>query len=1079
MLSIITGRAKSGKTEHLLKLLKDNAGDYQESLLFVPEQFSFYAEKTILNKYRDSLDKITVVSFTSFCNELAGKSIDDSTRIMFIRKAINQLEGELQLFKTASSAINSIETLISAITEFKQAAVSCEKLMQISALYSDTLLGMKLHDIAIIMSTYDALIKNKYIDPSDDLDIAYKQSKNYGYFCDKAVYFDGFSGFTGQQYNIIKQSLIDSKKIGFAFCTDNKKTSQFGVFSNVDDTISTILKIADNVKVKDTEILSVVAEDYPCKAFKTIEVFLTESNAEPVSCDDEIEFNTFNNKYDEIEFIATEIRKLVRTKGYRYRDFAVLTGNTENYSAIAEAVFSKLEVPVYLDKKVSLIETPIAGFILSALTASKSFSSSEIIRYIKTGLTDFTVKEISDIDDYVFLWNIRDKEWEAPWQKNPFGLSETAREKVDKKLEYLNNLRLRIIEPLKSFNSSKTRTAVDFCKKLFSFLENSNLSKNLSDYVKKMQSDGGYTEAQYIISSWESTLGILDDIVNCYSEDEISLKEFIEILEFSFKKHQLGGIPKGLDEVYFAPANRIERNDFKIVFAFGLNYGEFPNYSIDSGLFNPYERGRLIGNSINISDNYISYAVEENYSLYKALTSWEEKLYLSYHSSDYNGNICSASNELTELAKLFGAPIKNVLNIEAQSPIQAFSNLIQKKIEEADEEKIKNILLNDTIFGEKIRYIESIDKKANDYINASVAKKLYSENVYTTASKIEQFHKCPYAYFIKFGLNISKPVSVDFKRMQRGLIVHYVLEKFIKEKLQDFQNLKPQDFKKIIDGYINEYVEKNVGQVDTLDGYSKYILERILELLLELVPMICAELNNSNFKPIEFEYDLNNKEIEPISLDGEEGQIRIRGVVDRFDMMKHEDKEYIRIVDYKSGVKKIKLSDILYGLNLQMFIYMSAICESEKFQSIPAGLLYQPINYIVREGTKSEVSNSPKVNGFLTDDVDILRQMDPQGKYMPFKLTANGTPDKRSVCISDGEFKSIFKYIKNKIIKMNDQLLSGKIAKDPCDYDSSSRVCDYCDYRDICGRSGEEVNRVAKNIPTADVLKIIEEENEG
>ena len=112
-----------------------------------------------------------------------------------------------------------------------------------------------------------------------------------------------------------------------------------------------------------------------------------------------------------------------------------------------------------------------------------------------------------------------------------------------------------------------------------------------------------------------------------------------------------------------------------------------------------------------------------------------------------------------------------------------------------------------------------------------------------------------------------------------------------------------------------------------------------------------------------------------------------------------------------------------------------------------------------QKGVDAEIHDSPKVNGVLTNDVDILQQMDPSGKFMPFKLTASGVPDKRSICISDDDFKSIFKYVKNKIVKMNDDLLSGKITKDPCDSDVSHRVCDYCDYKDVCGRSADEKSR--------------------
>lgn len=1083
MLSITTGRAKCGKTDEILKLLKNNAASHTESLLFVPEQFSFNAEKMILNSFSEHSDKITVVSFTSFCNELkrlyggnAGKVINDSARIMFVRKAIIQLEGELQLFKSSASAINSIDTILSAITEFKQAAVSPEELNKISDVYKNTLLGMKLHDIALIMSTYDALILNKYIDPNDDLDIAYNQAKKNGYFCDKAVYFDAYSGFTGQQYNIIKQALNDSPNVAFAFCTDNNKDNEFGIFANVNNTIENILNIADNLNLKEINRHHIDNGFSGHKDLKAVEEYLAEIPNDSVISENLI-FAAANSKYSELEFIASEIHKLVRTDGYRYRDFAVITGNCDEYTAIAESVFSKLNVPIYLDKKLPLIETPVANFILSALRAAKNYSSTEIIKFLKTGLTDFSLKEITDLDEYVYLWNIRSDEWKEEWKKNPFGLTETAPEKSEKKLSYLNDLKDKIISNFKYFNSVKTSPASDLCKKLFRLLEKCNVAKNLARYVKRMQNEGNYDEAQYIISSWECVLNTLDDIVGCYSDDEISLREFTEILEFSFKKHSIGGIPQGLDEVCFTSAKRTERSDFKVAFVFALNYGQFPDFNSDGGLFNVYERGELIGNSVNINDTYISSAIEENYCVYKALTSPNEKLYLSYHYGDYSGKSCEPSAVFASLVNKFSGKVidANLPNVETVS--QAFSLLSEDKLAEKTETEVKEWLQKDNLWKERLEAVSSIKCNDTEYIDSEIARKLYGDNSTTTASKIEQYYKCPYAYFLKFGLNISKPMQIDFKRMQRGQIVHYVLERFIKEKLDDFEEMNQNRLQSIINEYIEQYIKANVGSVDVLDNYSKFILKRILELLVELVPWICNELANSEFKPQEYEYNLNNDEIKPIEISGKNGSVRINGIVDRFDIYSHEDMKFIRIVDYKTGVKKIKLADILYGLNLQMFIYISAICESDKFGCIPAGVLYQPINHIVRKGTKSEISDFPKASGVLTSDVEILKRMDPKGEYMPFKLTKSGSPDKRSLCISPDDFKEIFKFIKSKIINMNDNLLSGKISKDPCDQDSSHRTCDYCDYKELCGRNPEKPNRVVESISTEDVLKMIEKEN--
>ncbi len=1080
MLSIITGRAKSGKTSELLNLLKKNSSEYKESLLFVPEQFSFSAEKLILNNLNDNLNKVTVVSFSSFCNEIkrlyggnAGKIINDGARMLFISKAIKQLEGELQLFKSSAAALNSIESIVNAVSEFKQTAIDYNQLMSVSLLYKNTVLGMKLHDIALIMSTYDALIKNVYLDPIDDLTLTYNTIKNNGYFKDKAVYFDSFSGFSGQQYNVIRQALIDSSNVNFTFCTDNKE-NEFGVFSNVNSTVEKIVLIAQSVGVNNINKIHLNKAYFSNNSIFDIEKCVSENLSDSIKVATEnVNIKSAVNKYDELEYIAGEIRRLVRTEGYSFKDFAVITGNPNEYISAVKPIFKKLDVPIFVNSDMSLMQTPVAKFIIFALRAAKSYKSDDIIKLLKTGLTDFSQDDIAELDAYAFLWSLKPSEWENEWTKNPYGLREVGEEKLNNKLAHSNSLREKVIKIVSELKFNKNNTIANICRKIVSVLSRCNISKNLCSYVNQIRDKGDYNYAQFITSSWEAIMSVLDNIVDCYGEDELSLAETIDILERCFNYYKISGIPQGLDEVLLISANRAEISEIKVGFVFGLNFGEFPLFNTDSGLFNVTERGKLIGNNIDISDTYISSAIDENFGVYKALTSATDKLYITYHSSDYKGSLCEPSLILQQILKRFSIVAEPVSLHLAETKAQAFSNLAEKRLPNNVADYISDKLNSDTFWHSKLSVLDAAVHIDNGSISAEVAKRLYSDNSSTSASKIEFYHKCPYAYFLKFGLNFSKSVPIDFKRMQRGEIVHYVLENFIQKDLENFACFTEDDIRETINKYINEYISKKVGKTAVLDEYSKYVLKRILDLLIDLVPIICDELINSEFKPQEFELDLFSKDIKPIISENGSDTLRLKGFVDRVDSYEEDGKKYIRIVDYKTGGKKIKLADILYGLNLQMFVYLSAICTSEKYNSEPAGVLYQPIDHIIKKGPSGNITNLPKVSAVLINDLDILKHMDPNNQYMPYKVKSDGTIDKRSLCISDKDFKYIFNFVKDKIIEMNNALFNGNIAKDPCDLDSNHKTCSYCDYRAICRRRDDEISKVVENLTTDEVLEII------
>ena len=72
----------------------------------------------------------------------------------------------------------------------------------------------------------------------------------------------------------------------------------------------------------------------------------------------------------------------------------------------------------------------------------------------------------------------------------------------------------------------------------------------------------------------------------------------------------------------------------------------------------------------------------------------------------------------------------------------------------------------------------------------------------------------------------------------------------------------------------------------------------------------------------------------------------LTGIADRVDGWVHEDKLYLRVVDYKTGKKEFSLSDVWHGMNLQMLLYLFTLEKwgEQRYgkQVVPAGVLYVP-----------------------------------------------------------------------------------------------------------------------------------------
>lgn len=70
--------------------------------------------------------------------------------------------------------------------------------------------------------------------------------------------------------------------------------------------------------------------------------------------------------------------------------------------------------------------------------------------------------------------------------------------------------------------------------------------------------------------------------------------------------------------------------------------------------------------------------------------------------------------------------------------------------------------------------------------------------------------------------------------------------------------------------------------------------------------------------------------------------------MDRVDGYIRDGRLYLRVMDYKSGKKSFSLSDIWYGLNMQLIIYLYALHEEglDRYRR----LLSEELNEIVPAG---------------------------------------------------------------------------------------------------------------------------------
>ena len=1070
MLQFIFGLPRSGKTELVFEKIKELSLQNKKSILIVPEQSSFEIEKRALNTLGNNFSQnLKVLSFSRLFDEvcrnrggLSAKILSDTEKVIFMSKALNQISSELVIWGKYLHSITFSKTILDTVGEFKINSINPQMLRDAINLTDSQSLKNKLHDLAIIYEQYDLLIAERFLDPADSLTKLFDILESYNYFKEKNVFIDGFAGFTGQQYNIIDRALTQADDVYVTFTNDTSSTKEYDLFTNIRSAVLQIEKIANSHNVKITQSVFLDKSFYKTESIDKVRKLLYNQAIEPIN-DENVVICKAKTIFDEAEFVARNIRKLVRTQNYRFKDFAIITRDTDKYAQAIEYACLKNKVNCFFDKKIPLVSFPLSTAALSAIKAL-DYSTENILRFHKSGIGILSNDEISTLENYTLIWNLNGKIWLNEWDMDVRGfVIDEPNAKNKKYISEINRIREKAINPLIKFKNSFKDNAKNMATAIMNLFEESNANTTLKNICNDFSND--LFTSDFLKKGYDDFLNILDSLVMCYGNQRLSKTEFYDALNLALTRHEIGLIPQTVDQVIFGQADHIYTSNPKIVFVLGANQGVFPKSMNNSGVFAIKERKKLINLGLEIEDNEIFSSIDENYLVYCNLCSPFEKLYISYATQTLKGEALTPSSfVLTLLEDLKPKTLEEPISTFSQenmpeTQLSAFSEFCRRLHNNDNSYELGKVLGSDA---DNLIDIISNNTKT---ISKESALNLYGNDISMSATKFDTFNRCKFSFFCKYGLRLQKLQPADFNVLQRGTIVHYVLERIIstyKEKIKDFSKEKCDS---LCDFYINEYLGSVVGYNSIKNARYDFLISKISRSLKEVVFQIAKEFAQSDFVPTHCELKIGGKDGLPLTFDYDNGKVIFTGSIDRVD----EYNGYIRIIDYKTGSKSFKLPDTLFGLNLQMLIYLYAVIRG---QNLPdenaAGILYMP--------SKRDLNNEGMaMNGLLQADISLLKAMEKEnnGEFVPsLSINKDGTISKTATSfIKPEEFGMIFTHIENLVKKTANSISNGDIAVKPID-GRDSTACAYCDFKGVCNFQ-DEIPFKVPNLKNSEVFEIL------
>ena len=1107
MLRLFTGKAGTGKTAAVISeidaFVRRGRGG---SMLIVPEQYSHEAERELCRRCGDSLSLYAeVFSFTGLARRImsrqggaAASMLDKGGRMLCMALALDQVCSRLKVYGAARRKAELQGMLLSAVDELKSAGVSAEALLSAGERCGGAL-GDKLCDMALVLEAYGAIVANGHADPADRLDVLATQIADSDIGPENHIYIDGFIDFTHQELNVIRALMKKGAELTVCLTVDELQGDN-EIFELSRRAGRILSSYAGELGIECVqEHFAAPSGKAPALGFFADNMF-SYSSARFQEKSEAVELYSAESLTAECEFAAAKAIALVRDGGCRWRDIAVAVRGFEDYRTALESIFRHYEVPLFVTKKSELLSKPLPALISGAYEILQGgWDVDDVLSYMGTGLSGLNREECDLLGDYVFKWQLRAGAWKrsGDWRQHPDGYGGDYDEEALARLETINALRRRLAEPLLKLEKSGelAETAAGQAAALAEYLRELKLPEQLSRRSAELERSGRESLAQEYAQLWDIIVSALEQSAEILGDMEMDMTAFSRLFITMLSQYDVGSIPVSLDRVSAGDFDRMRRRNIKHLIVLGATDQRLPRAEEDGGIFSDEERRRLLELDIDIGGAGEGELWREFSLIYNCLSLPSESLSMCYPLFDADGAALRPAFVFNRAKALFDLPVRHADIGEGRmsSPAPALSLAAHALNGGSPRETAAAEVFRDRE-PERFARLSAAAQMSRGKLSPAAVEALYGKKLRLSASRIDRFSTCKFAYFCQFGLKAKPYEPAGFKPPEIGTFMHFVLEGTARDAAErgGFARVSDEELKQITQRHVEEYVHTELNDFQEKSQRFIYLFKRLTADVYQVVREMAAELRKSDFVPLDFELDFSKAaDIPTVELGGGEGALTLTGVADRVDGWLHEGKLYLRVVDYKTGRKKFSLSDVWYGMGLQMLLYLFALERDGAGrygrEIVPAGVMYVPARNVMLSASRDEAdeeletkrAEEARRSGIVLDDPAVTEAWEhgEDKRYIPIRFRY-GKPTADSIASAE-RLGLLGKHIRKKLTEMAAQLRQGSISADPYYRSQQENACLNCDFFDAChftdGQNGERCRYMPK-LGADQVWDMLEEE---
>lgn len=1052
MLHLYTGADRVRISARLMETLcqaakRGEAGQY----LIVPEQFSHEAERRLCQMGGDSISRYAeVLSFSRLADRVASVHggvarayLDKGGRVLAMALAAEQTASRIKLYAAVLRRPEFLVDMVRIIDEFQSYCLEPEVLLDASREAEGTF-AQKLEELGLLYAAYLAVCETGQADPAGKLLGLKDALLESGWARGKTFYFDGFSDFTGAELAVLEALLAESGAVFVALSTGDAETA---ITRPARETAKALRTVAARWEIPwKTEPVPDCADRSPGVQGLLDHLFTAGAEALPPS--DDVCLRSFSSVEAECRAAALHIKGLL-AQGVRCRDVSVACTDQGLYEAPLRAAFRAADLPCYFAGETDILCKPILGAVLSALSAATGpMDYEDVALYLKSGLPPLERDRCDRLDLYAYLWNLRGGQWERPWELHPRGFGEPWTEADEAALVQLNQDKAQALGDL-----FRLRAALRACANtggmvlaFYDFLEALDLRRRLEEEANARMAEGQGQAAQELLQLYEILRQSLEQTWLILGKTPRTPEDFFQLYRTILTQYRVGTIPAGLDQIYISSLPDLRQRTTDYLLVLGASDGSFPAYQSAEGLLTEEERKHLLAQGIPLSPCRADQMDREMSGIYAALSAAKQAVRLSY-----------SGEQPAWLFRRAASLYPNSLRAGAEDLPLDLPSLAAWRVRHED---LRSLNLPE------LDRMEANLRQLRDYqfepLSRETVQGLYGRQIYLSASRIDKYAACRFAFFLTYGLKAKPRRQARLDPSVFGTFVHAVLQNTVARvmDLGGFRQVSQEELLQIATEEINRYAQENFPRQAER---AAYLFRRSQAEILDIVLDLGDELRASLFQPAACELEFSsNGEMPPIEIQGEDAACLISGFVDRVDLYENGGRTYVRVVDYKTGRKDFDYTDILNGAGLQMLVYLFALRQygGELFQADrldPAGVLYLPArkDYSLTapmpgdDEVREKHQEERRRKGLILSDEDLLSAMeaDPaHPRFMPYKVGKNGPTgdlaDRRQMILLE-------RHVLRTLANMTDAIASGDVTPDPT-VRGQDTPCRFCDFAAVC-----------------------------